>query len=74
MYHRDGWCLNCGDPHSADGAHVIRRSQGGDDSPANVIRLCRSCHSAFDEYRLELPESIHVMLEGEKGKNYKGEF
>jgi hypothetical protein len=26
--------------------HKVFRSQGGDDSPVNLIRLCRVCHDA----------------------------
>lgn len=43
-----GYCeANCGrrgmDPH-----HVIKRSQGGDNSLENLVWLCRYCHDATD--------------------------
>ena len=68
IYNRDGFCVFCGDPHSATPAHIIRRSQGGNDSKNNIVRACIKCHTAFDSYQIELPEEVKEMLklEGEK--------
>ncbi len=43
---RDGWrCQNCGSPDNLQVHHKQFRSQSGDDSEANLITLCASCHS-----------------------------
>lgn len=51
---RDGYqCQTCGDiaPLSYDGAlyvhHVVYRSQGGPDDPANAVTLCDLCHGVI---------------------------
>ena len=62
---RDKWCVFCGEPFSATPAHIKRRSQGGDDSPRNMVRACIPCHQAFDKYEMELPEKTKTMLENE---------
>ena len=62
VYWRDGFCLNCGRYDDATAAHVVRRSQGGHDSPDNVIRLCSQCHADFDQYRIALPDRVKQML------------
>ena len=46
-------CLVCG-RRPADPAHLVPRSLGGCDEPECVVPLCRRCHRAFDELRLEL--------------------
>lgn len=39
--------LKC--PHRAeDTAHITSRAQGGDESPDNLIVLCRPCHDLLD--------------------------
>ena len=62
---RDGWCLQCGTPIMITPAHVIRRSQGGQDAPNNLICLCLKCHTIYDAYQLKLKQSIYEMLENE---------
>ena len=43
---RDGWrCQNCGTRSQLEIHHKDFRSQGGDDSDANLITLCVACHS-----------------------------
>lgn len=44
---RDGHkCRMCGRSEGlADVHHIIKRSQGGDDSADNLMTLCRSCHN-----------------------------
>ena len=48
VFERDGWrcvlenrhgCRGPLDPH-----HIVRRSQGGTDSPFNLVTLCRAHH------------------------------
>ena len=55
---RDGYqCQICGDIAllSYDGAlyvhHVVYRSQGGPDDPANAITLCDLCHGVIHGYK-----------------------
>lgn len=46
-------CLVCaGEP--VDPAHVVARSLGGCNHPDCVAPLCRRCHSAYDQGRLDL--------------------
>jgi hypothetical protein len=46
-------CLVCG-KRPVDPAHLVPRSLGGCDDAECVIPLCRVCHGAFDELRLEV--------------------
>jgi hypothetical protein len=46
-------CLVCG-VRSCDPAHLVPRSRGGCDHPDCVVPLCRRCHRAFDDRRLDL--------------------
>jgi 5-methylcytosine-specific restriction endonuclease McrA len=44
---RDGWrCQVCGTMSHLEVHHQQYRSHLGDDSEANLITLCHSCHSA----------------------------
>lgn len=46
-------CLVCrGRP--CDPAHIVPRRHGGCEHPDCVVPLCRTCHRAFDDGRLEL--------------------
>jgi hypothetical protein len=46
-------CLVCrGRP--CDPAHLVPRRHGGCEQPDCVVPLCRTCHRAFDDGRLEL--------------------
>lgn len=65
IFERDKWCVVCGDPFSASPGHVKRRSQGGDDSPKNMVRICIPCHGLLDNYKIELPDHVKEMLENE---------
>ena len=73
IFNRDGYCcVWCGNPGNLTAAHVIRRSQGGHDSPNNVVTGCcvsiqggKGCHQRFDEYEIGLPNHIAEMLAGE---------
>lgn len=41
----DGLCECCGEAGGLDKAHRVARSQGGKWDPANILDLCRMCHS-----------------------------
>lgn len=47
-------CLVCGRSNGVDPAHLVPRSRGGCDHPDCVVPLCRRCHRAFDDGRLDL--------------------
>jgi hypothetical protein len=47
-------CIVCGARHGIDPAHLIPRSLGGCADPLCVVALCRLCHRAYDEGRLNL--------------------
>jgi 5-methylcytosine-specific restriction endonuclease McrA len=43
---RDGWrCQSCGSMSNLEVHHQEFRGQSGDDSEANLITLCSSCHA-----------------------------
>jgi 5-methylcytosine-specific restriction endonuclease McrA len=45
---RDGWrCQSCGTMSNLEVHHKEFRSQSGDDSEANLITVCISCHYEF---------------------------
>jgi hypothetical protein len=58
-------CIKCGDCDvfggaRIDPAHLCARGQGGCDDPLCVVPLCRQCHRAFDDGRLDvLPHLIY---------------
>ena len=37
-------CCNCHSPNAVEVHHIEHREHGGDNSPANLITLCRTCH------------------------------
>ena len=43
-----GFCECCHASKALDVHHVIKRSQGGADTPDNGIALCRVCHEQTD--------------------------
>jgi hypothetical protein len=47
-------CIICGATHRIDPAHLIPRSLGGCGDPLCVVPLCRGCHRAYDQGRLDL--------------------
>lgn len=65
VYERDQFCLICGRSDMSTPQHVQRRSQGGPDSPRNVVRLCVICHDLMDQYKIDLPDSVYEMLDRE---------
>jgi hypothetical protein len=53
----EAFCLYCGRDRASlpiDPAHLWDRSRGGCDDPACIVPLCRECHRAYDEHRLDL--------------------
>lgn len=46
-------CRVCG-RYPVQAAHVRSRHMGGSDSPLNIVGLCWTCHTAFDEHRMDL--------------------
>ena len=65
VFERDQYCVFCGNPEMSTPAHIIRRSQGGHDSPKNLVRACLKCHDDFDAYKIALPEKVREMLNNE---------
>ena len=47
-------CLVCGADRRIDPAHLIPRSLGGCADRLCVVPLCRRCHRAYDQGRLDL--------------------
>lgn len=46
IYRREGYrCALCDDTHGLQIHHIIPRSKGGSDDPANLICLCWRCHA-----------------------------
>lgn len=46
IYRREGYeCAICGGTRSLQIHHVYKRSQGGKDTPHNLICLCMYCHA-----------------------------
>ncbi|ACX51981.1 HNH endonuclease [Ammonifex degensii KC4] len=41
---RDGTCVLCGSRKDLQVHHLVPRSKGGTDTPANLVVLCRECH------------------------------
>ena len=37
-------CQKCNDTYFLDPHHIIKKGDGGDDSLANLLTLCRICH------------------------------
>lgn len=47
---RDGnKCAKCGSTESLQVHHKVHRSEGGTDSPDNLVTLCAACHIAAHE-------------------------
>lgn len=72
-------CAVCGDP-SESYHHIVRRSQGGDDTPANLLAVCghgtRGCHSLIERrmphvlaaVRRSLTPEQHAYVIAKKGE------
>ena len=56
---RDGWrCRRCQSRENLTLHHIVRRSEGGSDTPKNLIALCRPCHDALERGEWELDQSL----------------
>ena len=45
---RDGWkCRNCKSRNNLNCHHIVFRSQGGEDTPENILVLCSACHDGI---------------------------
>lgn len=67
VWARDGgYCILCGSPDAAPNAHYIPRSHGGLGIPENVVTLCGTCHTAYDNSgaRRALQAEIRAYLMG----------
>jgi 5-methylcytosine-specific restriction endonuclease McrA len=42
-------CVVCGERRAVQAAHVVPRSQGGDDVRENIAPLCWECHPLLDQ-------------------------
>lgn len=53
-----GYCLACGVEGSVyvriDPSHVVDRSLGGCDDELCTVPLCRRCHRAYDDHKIDL--------------------
>lgn len=43
-----GICRLCNGRHALTTHHVVPRCMGGDNSPGNLMRVCRPCHDILD--------------------------
>lgn len=56
--HRHPFCETCQrifnrSPHATEHPHhILRRTQGGDDSDANLLAVCRECHDVIHNHPL----------------------
>jgi 5-methylcytosine-specific restriction endonuclease McrA len=48
LQHWGAFCMACGRRGPLDLHHVVKRSQGGQDTVENIVPLCRRCHDATD--------------------------
>jgi 5-methylcytosine-specific restriction endonuclease McrA len=54
VLHRDGYaCILCGRPNALQFHHVVRKSQGGNDYPYNLVTLCVLCHKVAHGERVK---------------------
>lgn len=50
VWERDnGCCVYCGSTQASPCCHFIARSQGGLGVEKNILTLCQSCHTRFDQ-------------------------
>ena len=65
-------CVFCGKwvGIESDPAHIVRRSQGGDDLADNLMVADRDCHNSFDNYEIGLPEKVWERMEDDHRLQY----
>lgn len=70
-FERDkGCCVFCGTTYDLTPAHIVRRSQGGDDLAYNIMTACIVDHTEFDQYRFDLPEKVWARMTEEHREQY----
>lgn len=59
-----GCCILCGSPYGEPNAHYLPRSRGGLGIEENIVTLCFSCHTEYDNGagRRETEEKIRQYL------------
>lgn len=64
----EGRCRSCGRSQDLEAAHVIPRSRigpkGGAEDPRNICPLCRRCHRAQHDGKLELLPLLSLEEQG----------
>lgn len=45
---RDRVCQSCGDEEDLHAHHIVPRSEGGPDTPENLVILCKYCHPKYE--------------------------
>lgn len=51
VWERDGHkCIICHNRYAFPNSHFIRRSQGGLGIEENIVTMCLTCHSMYDQY------------------------
>lgn len=51
VWERDGYkCIICHSRYAFPNSHFIRRSQGGLGIEENIVTMCMTCHSMYDQY------------------------
>ena len=62
-YVRDLPCSICSSPPRNDGHHVLTRGRHGDMDEANIIPLCRICHTKVEQYgKARVEEMLRISL------------
>ena len=66
---KQGYCHICGAAGWTEWHHIIYRSQGGDESPENLIEVCPKCHGAIHrgEISREALDTVGRLIERSKG-------
>ena len=65
-------CRYCGRPLLHGGAHlhhVVRRSQGGEGTPENLITLCQKCHTLLHNGHSEIQDFCEEYLRWQYGES-----
>lgn len=68
VLHRDGYTCQCCGTHDKDvklHVHHIESRQTGGSAPNNLITLCKHCHKALHEGKIELPKGR------KRGRSYR---
>lgn len=76
IYRRDGYrCALCDDVRGLQIHHAVHRSEGGSDSPHNLITLCWRCHAVAHGTRLpERPDFMDAEEIGQACIEYLADY